>query len=59
MTEREDTMKAITELTVAALAVAFLVALAVEIDHAQAKSSVPVVQNGGTTAAQAGRLSRP
>jgi hypothetical protein len=44
-------MKAITELTVAAVAVAFLVAVAFQIDHAQARSPVPVVHESGATAA--------
>jgi hypothetical protein len=44
-------MKAITELTVAAVAVAFLVAVAFQIDHAQARSLVPVVHESGATAA--------
>jgi hypothetical protein len=37
-------MKAITELTVAAVAVAFLVAVAFQIDHAQAGSPAPLVE---------------
>jgi hypothetical protein len=44
-------MKAITELTIAAVAVAFLVAVAFQIDHAQARLPVPVVHEGGVTAA--------
>jgi hypothetical protein len=38
--EQEDTMKTITELTIAAVVVAFLVVAAVEIDHAQAGASI-------------------
>jgi hypothetical protein len=37
-------MKAITELTIAAVAVALLVAAATQISHAQASSPTPVVQ---------------
>ena len=44
-------MKAITELTIAAVAVALLVAVAFQIDHAQARSPVPVVHESGATAA--------
>ena len=51
MLEQEDTMKAITELTIAAVAVAFLVAVAFQIDHAQARSPVPVAHESGATAA--------
>jgi hypothetical protein len=40
-----DTMKTITELTIAAVAVALLVAAAVQINHAQASSPTPVVQD--------------
>jgi hypothetical protein len=41
--EQEDTMKPITELTIAAVAVAFLVAVAFQINRAEARSPVPVV----------------
>jgi hypothetical protein len=41
--EQENTMKAIIELTIAAAAVAFLVAVAFQINHAQARSPVPIV----------------
>jgi hypothetical protein len=44
--ERRDTMKAITELTIAAVAVALLVAAAVQINHAQASPPLAVVQAG-------------
>ena len=44
-------MKAITELTIAAVAVALLVAVAFQIDHAQARSAVPVIHESGATAA--------
>jgi hypothetical protein len=37
-------MKAITELTVAAVAVAFLVVVAFQLDHAQAGSPAPLVE---------------
>jgi hypothetical protein len=43
-------MKAITELAIAAVGVAFLVAAAFQIDRAQARSSVPVVHESGATA---------
>jgi hypothetical protein len=46
-------MKAITELTIAAVAVAFLVAVAFQIDNAQARSPAPVVHESGATAAAA------
>lgn len=42
--ERRDTMKAITELTIAAVAVALLVAAAVQINHAQASPPLAIVQ---------------
>jgi hypothetical protein len=41
---QEDRMKAITELTVAAMAVVFLVAVAFQIDHARAGSPAPLVE---------------
>ena len=44
-------MKEITELTIAAVAVAFLVAVAFQIDHAQARSPVPVAHESGATGA--------
>jgi hypothetical protein len=40
-------MKAITELAIAAVAVGFLVAVAFQIDNAQARSPVPVVHESG------------
>jgi hypothetical protein len=43
--ERRDTMKAITELTIAAAAVALLVAAALQINHAQASAPIPVAQD--------------
>jgi hypothetical protein len=49
--EAEGTMKAITELTIAAVAVAFLVAAATQIEHAQARSPLPVAHASGATAA--------
>jgi hypothetical protein len=50
--ERRDTMKAITELTIAAAAVALLVAAAVQINRAQASAPIPVAQDvHGTSAA--------
>jgi hypothetical protein len=42
-------MKAITELTIAAVAVAFLVALAAQIDHARATPPVPAVHDSVAT----------
>ena len=49
--EQEDTMKAITELTIAAVVVAFLVAAAFQINRAEARSPIPVVHEIGATAA--------
>jgi hypothetical protein len=49
--EQEDTMKAIAELTLAAVAVAFLVAAAFQIDNAHARSHGPVIHESGTTSA--------
>jgi hypothetical protein len=50
--EQENTMKAITELAIAALAVAFLVAVAVQIDHAHAGSPALGVHDGDATTTQ-------
>ena len=44
-------MKAITELAIAAVAVVFLVAAAIQIEHAQARSLLPVAHASGATAA--------
>jgi hypothetical protein len=49
--EAEGTMKAITELAIAAVAVVFLVAAAIQIEHAQARSLLPVAHASGATAA--------
>jgi hypothetical protein len=43
--EQEDTMNPITELTIAAAAVAFLFVAAFQINHAEARSPVPVVHD--------------
>jgi hypothetical protein len=49
--EAEGTMKAITELAIAAVAVVFLVAAAIQIEHAQARSLLPVAHDSSATAA--------
>ena len=49
--EAEGTMKAITELTIAAVAVVFLVAAEIQIEHAQARSLLPVAHDSSAIAA--------
>jgi hypothetical protein len=44
-------MNTITELTIATAVVAFLLGVAFQIDHAQARSPVPVIHENGATAA--------